>query len=285
MSAFDDAGVPFVQSILHPTDFSLASQHAFAHALGIALLRKTKLTILEVEGGAPSSDEWTHHPAVRETLVKWGLLQEGSPRSAVFNALGVTVKKVRVRDRSFVGATLDYLEYEPADLVVLASAGDDGLPQFFRPSVADRLTHSAHTMTLFVPSGGRGIIDPDTGTTDLRSILVPVAHDPNPHRAVVYAARAAETLPRLDVRIGLLYVGAGDRPAVRLPESDKYSFEWLQEDGDVVNTILDTAQKYDAGLIAMATSGRQGILDALRGSTTEQVLKRGPCPLLAVPSE
>jgi nucleotide-binding universal stress UspA family protein len=34
----------------------------------------------------------------------------------------------------------------------------------------------------------------------------------------------------------------------------------------------------------MPTAGREGVFDALRGSTTERVLRRAPCPLLAVPA-
>jgi len=34
---------PFVNSVLHPTDLSPASQNAFAHALAISLLRKTRI--------------------------------------------------------------------------------------------------------------------------------------------------------------------------------------------------------------------------------------------------
>jgi nucleotide-binding universal stress UspA family protein len=34
----------------------------------------------------------------------------------------------------------------------------------------------------------------------------------------------------------------------------------------------------------MATAGHEGILDALRGSVTQQVLRQAPCPLLAVPA-
>jgi len=37
-------------------------------------------------------------------------------------------------------------------------------------------------------------------------------------------------------------------------------------------------------LIVMATKGRQGFLDVVRTSTTEQVLRRAPIPLLAVPA-
>jgi nucleotide-binding universal stress UspA family protein len=33
----------------------------------------------------------------------------------------------------------------------------------------------------------------------------------------------------------------------------------------------------------MSTDGRNGFLDALRGSHSERVLRRTPCPLLAIP--
>jgi nucleotide-binding universal stress UspA family protein len=39
----------------------------------------------------------------------------------------------------------------------------------------------------------------------------------------------------------------------------------------------------DADLIVMATAGHQGALDALRGSTTERVVRQATCPVLAVP--
>ena len=36
-------------------------------------------------------------------------------------------------------------------------------------------------------------------------------------------------------------------------------------------------------LIVMSTDGRHGFLDTLRGSHSERVLRRTPCPLLAIP--
>jgi nucleotide-binding universal stress UspA family protein len=44
------------------------------------------------------------------------------------------------------------------------------------------------------------------------------------------------------------------------------------------------AETQAADLLIMTTAGHAGVLDALRGSTTEQVLRRVPCPLLAVPA-
>jgi len=38
-----------------------------------------------------------------------------------------------------------------------------------------------------------------------------------------------------------------------------------------------------ADLIAMGTQGHDSLMDTLRGSTTERVMRRAACPLLAVP--
>jgi nucleotide-binding universal stress UspA family protein len=54
--------------------------------------------------------------------------------------------------------------------------------------------------------------------------------------------------------------------------------------GNVIEQILRTATECQADLIAMATAGHQGFQDALRGSTTERVLRHAPCPVLAVPA-
>src|SRR6187455_2142885 len=79
-----------IGSVLHPTDFSEGSRIAFYHALRAALLSKSKLTLLNVSPEATAS--WSDFPGVRETLERWGLLPEGSPRSAVAD-LGIDVRK------------------------------------------------------------------------------------------------------------------------------------------------------------------------------------------------
>jgi len=54
--------------------------------------------------------------------------------------------------------------------------------------------------------------------------------------------------------------------------------------GPVVEALIGEAANVGADLIAMPTAGRHGFLDALRGSTTEQVLRMAPCPVLALPA-
>ena len=53
--------------------------------------------------------------------------------------------------------------------------------------------------------------------------------------------------------------------------------------GNVIEGILQAAADVKTDLIAIATAGHRGILDAVRGSTTERVLRHAPCPVLAVP--
>ena len=271
--------IPFVNSIFHPSDFSKASELAFAHALAIALIRKTELVILHA--GRGQLDDWAQFPPVRKTLERWQVLAPGSPRSAVYEKLAIRVTKV-VRTRGNpVQASLEHIEKQKPDLVVLATRGRHGLPLWLKPSVAQAIAQRTNAMTLFVPSGCRGIVSLD-GTVQLRRILIPVDHEPNAQEAVIRAVRAAEAFGDDAVEILLLHVNNGSMPQLYRPESKSCVWKEVCREGDVVKTILDAVQGVD--LIVMATEGRQGFVDAIRGSVTEQVVRGAPCPVLAVPA-
>lgn len=274
---------PFVDSILHPTDFSKDGEVAFAHALALALSRRASLTLIHGGREAIGEDEWRRFPRVRKTLERWHLLDPGSERSDVFRKLSMRVEKVNAVGMTVLGPVLAYLERHPIDLLVVATEARDGLPRFLRPSKAERLARQAGTMTLFVPVGGRGFVDPATGELTLRRILVPVDREPDPNGALVSAGRAAAALGDDVVDITLLHVGRGPFPAHDLPPTERCRWEQQQRDGDPVDEILRAASEAD--LVAMVTEGRDGILDALRGTVTEQVVRRAPCPVLAVPSQ
>ena len=87
---------PAIRSVLHPTDCSHRGDQAFAHALAFALIRETKLTLLHVGPAHSKRVKWSRFPAVRQTLERWGLLESGSPQSAVQEQLNMRVKKVSV---------------------------------------------------------------------------------------------------------------------------------------------------------------------------------------------
>jgi nucleotide-binding universal stress UspA family protein len=72
-------------------------------------------------------------------------------------------------------------------------------------------------------------------------------------------------------------------PVVQCPEVPGWEWKKLSQTGDVIHGIVDSAAKTAADLIVMATDGRHGFLDALRGSHSERVLRHAVAPMLTVP--
>jgi len=148
--------------------------------------------------------------------------------------------------------------------------------------VAQAIARRTDAMTLFVPRGCRGIVSID-GTINLKRILLPVDHQPSPQEAVIRAVRTAEVLGDEPVEINILHVNGGSLPQFDRPSSQGCTWKETQDEGDVAAAILAAAQE-GADIIVMATEGRQGIVDAVRGSVTERVIRGAPCPVLAVPA-
>jgi nucleotide-binding universal stress UspA family protein len=278
-------GTQDIRSVLHPTDFSESSRLAFAHALRMALSGKTRMYVLHADPEASDDPDWSMFPAVRRTLADWGLLAEGSSSRAVFEDLGVRLAKIRVHDRDAVRGILRFLDEHPSDILVLATHGRDGLPRWLHGSVAEPVARGARTDTLFIPQATRGFVAPENGAVTLRRILLPVDRRPWPGHALAAAARMTRLLADGPVALEVLYVGAAaDMPSLQIDQAAWSTVERTVRSGEVVAQILATAEQGAADLIVTATEGHQGFLDAIRGSTTERVLRQAPCPLLAVPA-
>jgi nucleotide-binding universal stress UspA family protein len=58
--------------------------------------------------------------------------------------------------------------------------------------------------------------------------------------------------------------------------------EGIVEIGDPRDTIVDAAGAIGAELIVMGTHGRRGLQRMVMGSVAEDVIRRAPCPVLAV---
>jgi nucleotide-binding universal stress UspA family protein len=71
--------------------------------------------------------------------------------------------------------------------------------------------------------------------------------------------------------------------AVLSPEP-QVCVEHMLEEGDAASEILRVARKVPCDLIVMGTHGRTGLGRLLMGSVAERVLRRAPCPVLAVKS-
>ncbi len=273
---------PSFQSIVHPTDFSEASDAAFAHALRIAVAARAAFSTLHIE--KPEDDErGGEFPHVRRTLAAWSLLDADAPEATVFAKLGVRVTKSGIAAHDTGGGILDFVRHHACDLMVLASHDHHGMRAWFGGSLGQQVARGAHVSTLFVRANQRGFVDPDTGACALKKIVLPVDAGMNnafAWRKIIAFAKLLE--PAAIVQ--LLHVGLRE-PVLRDERGRVLDLPVVTRQGSVVEAILAFANEVDADLIAMPTAGHHGVLDALRGSTTERVLREAPCPLLAVPVE
>jgi len=269
------------ESIFHPSDFSEASEVAFAHALKIALLTRAQLNVLHVM--ADSDADETDFPGVREMLERWQLIPQGSPKSAVAK-LGIDVRKVLARGPNPVTACLGFLEKHPSDLIVLAVRQGDGRMRWLDKSVGKPLARRAGEVTLFIPHGLEGFVSRADGSVSLRNILVPVTNKPRPEPALEAAARLIAGLGLVEGTVTLLHVGEDDdMPEMKLPSATGWHWQTQNRAGDPEEIILQAATEVSADLIMMTTDGPDGFLDGLRGTTSERVLRKAHCPVACLP--
>ncbi len=265
-----------IEAIAHPTDFSEASAEAFAHALRLALEFRCRLDLLHVRTSAHA--EWASFPNVHETLARWGLLETGAASAKVEEKLGVRVRKVEIKHPDLLQGVSEFLISHRPDLIVMATHGAQGLRRLLSDSVAEEIAQRTHVPAMFFGPNARPFVDAKTGRLHLKNALFPVGSHPSPKRALLFLDHL---FGKLDV--AQRFVHAGETPfELAGPGGEPLKVGILQ--GPVVEAILLAANTFLADLIVMPTAGHHGFLDALRGSTTEQVLHRAPCPVLALPA-
>ena len=273
-----------LRRVFHPTDFSEASEIAFNHALKLAVMARAQLSLLHV---APTEDDadFSDFPEVRHTLERWGLLPAGSSREDVLDKTGLLMAKVVAVDDDPVLSMLHFLEQHPMDLIVLATHQFKEPVRWVKKTVAEPLARASGEMTLFIPQEVEGFVSHRDGTVRLQRILIPLDHHPNPQRAIDAASALARELDCRDGRFTLLHVGdPRDMPVVNRPTHEGWEWEDVIRHGDVVQEILALERERAVDLLVMTTQGHDRFLDALRGSTTERVLRGARCPLLAIPA-
>jgi nucleotide-binding universal stress UspA family protein len=267
------------QNIVLPTDFSNASATAFAHALRIVLATKGKLNLVHV-ADTPSFDDGFPH--IRHALALWKLMDENDPPAAA-SRLDIKVTKTTLSREAPLPSLIRFLEDQPSDLLVLSTHGRDGIAQWLQGSIAERLSRTVRVATLFIPSNARGFVDQLSGQLHLSRILMPIDHLPSPTEAFSTVRTFIQSLNQPTTHFELMHVG---EVAPRFGgREDDTVFPVTLHRGDPVSAILATANEEQVDLIAMPTAGHHGFLDALRGSTTERVLRHAACPVLTLPAD
>jgi nucleotide-binding universal stress UspA family protein len=272
--------------IVLATDLGDQASELFANALKIALATRSRLDLLHVSpDGAPLTD-WRTLPPVRELLVRWGSLAEGATYKD-FEHLGV---QVFVHSDIAEGPITDRVvrrvhELQP-DLLVLGTHGRRGFDHIMNGSVAEPVLRRCHTPTLLLGASAQGLVDADTGSMSVKRVLLP-STDAVPQQPVMDAM--VELLSQLGaspLEITVLHVGDPTHlPVLDLPKRPDWVWKTDVRHGNVVDCIVEAAREHRADLVAMATQGHDTWIDALRGSTTERVLRQIDRPLLVVPVE
>ena len=265
--------------IAHTTDFSPESHAAFHHALRLAVAARAALDIVHV--GQPLRDaDWSAFPKVRQTLAAWGLLAPGAAAGEVEQATGVRVTKIEIARHDALAGITRYFETHRPDLIIAATHGREGFERALRGSLSEDLIEQTRVPSLLLGPKARGFVDPASGAFGAGTVLMPLADKPSPERAFQIIETLLPSIGLGGQAVHLITIGRDQSDLL-----DCHGQRWpvVRSDGPVVESIVATAERVGATLIVMPTAGRHGLMDAMRGSTTSQVLAQAPCPVLAVP--
>jgi nucleotide-binding universal stress UspA family protein len=206
-------------------------------------------------------------------------MDAGAAQSEVEAKLSIKVVKVEIASEDLAGGIFKFILSNRPDVVVLATRGRQGLNRLLYGSKAEEVARRTHVPAIFIGPEARGFVDKSTGQIRLERILVPVAHSPSPINSLCFLTDLLAPMNISSAAFRFVHVGDTEPKIMGV---SGHAVEIVQ--GPVEETIVRIAQDYHADMIVMPTAGQHGFLDALRGSTTERVLRQAPCPVLAIPA-
>jgi nucleotide-binding universal stress UspA family protein len=293
-----------IDRILCPVDFSDASRHATQYATAIATLTGARIIGLHV-----------HQPALAMIPAVVG---RGDPVAAPLPAESVDIR-ARITAQ-FVHGRFDSAEVTPevmigepaeriadrarierADIIIIGTRGAGGLQHLLLGSVTEDVIRKSTIPVLAVPPRAAAVPDlpftrvlcaVDLSASSLSAIqmcqrllghrspavtLLHVIDDPGENDLFLARpydvhrhAGELETRGRASVREVTAPLFAGRRPPdIRVAH------------GHASEQILSAASEIGAELIVMGVHGRGALGVAIFGSTTNDVLRRATCPVLA----
>lgn len=283
-SSVPDQATTSFRRIFHPTDFSIDSHTALLHSLKLALAARAELSVMHVDPDVTRED-FEDFPRISPILKRWKVLPPNAGEEDM-GPSGLTVRKVRAVAKNPTEALLRHLSDNLTDLLVMTTHQYDGLERWQHRTVAEPVARESRVPTLFVPAHVEGFVSKETGTVSLRRVLIPVHEQPNPQAAVNLTALLADLLGCERITGLLIHVGKPETaPTLTYPMRKGLLWRSMICHGDIVDVILGMGEDFDVDLIVMVTSGHDSLLDMLRGSTTERVLRGARCPLLAIPAD
>ena len=287
--------------ILCPTDFSDVSTKAEAYATALAGRYDARLHLLHVDPPTPIMSPYGEMPVDIRLFEEQRDQAEKDLATSRERARAAGVPaEASVRGGHPAREILTVADEFHADLVVIGTHGRGGVEHLLLGSVAEKVMRKAPCPVMVVPAGtGPGSdvrfsrvlcpIDGSASSSDAVSYAVSLARDTHGRLilvSVVEPVPAGSEFGALDTeeyrRLGEAHAQALLTNALSPDVRGWCQVEQVVAYGKASDALLETARNMHADVIVMGVRGR-GAIDLMAfGSTTNDVIRRATCPVLAV---
>jgi nucleotide-binding universal stress UspA family protein len=293
-----------IKRILCPIDLSDFSPPVLAHAAALARLYGAEITALHVFAA------WLPPPG-QATYPRW-MMEIPEARQSISEELQTLVDpfttqghalSLRTADGDAASEIVRHARDLNADLIVMGTHGRSGFDRFTLGSVTEKVLRKASCPVLTLPPGAARVVE----AVEYRQVLWPTDFSEPSERALELAVSLA--VRAKGVVLGLHVIetfGGGPLP----PDSPEYVTEFRRYQcddakrvlheltqkqeatgcpideavvvGKPYQEILRVAADRNADVIVIGVRGRGSVDLTLFGSTTNQVVRRAPCPVLTL---
>lgn len=289
--------------ILCPTDFSTTADKALAQAVALARYFNGRVKLFHAAAPIPQSSPFAEIPVDTHF---YEMMRDQAARDLAAAASRAGTSGVPIDTELGTGSVVPGIlaaakEYD-ADLIALGTHGRGGFEHLLLGSVTEKILRKAPCPVLVVPPGA------DEGSTTHASfskILCAFDGSEESKAAVAYALALARETDGLVVLVGVAETLAPiaesvvvDVDAYRRARTAAIEASFKEAVPDDVRTwcrieervahgkpstaILTAARETAAEVIVMGVRGRGAVDRFVFGSTTNDVIRRAPCPVLTV---
>ncbi len=282
-----------IRKIVVPIDFSDLSQQAYQVALQLARKSGAKIKLLHIIELPLTSGYGTSYAGIEMSPVGAyqsydfmlpELLEQSKQQMNRLveegKAQGVTIESEVVTDLA-VNKIVSVVTDEHVDLVVIGSAGADGLEEFLIGSDAEEVVRHCPCPVLTIKQ-------PTSGNFEVKQILFPSDLAPETNDIVPYLTFFQQFF---GARLHLLYVRTkNDSTSEQEIRNQMLAFVnahqltevnlFIQPNSSASDGILEVVNTVTPDLILMPTHGRTGLAHLFHKSVAESVVNHASIPVL-----
>lgn len=280
MSAYQVCPVAKLERLLLPTDGSIASEGAVRVAIDLAKTCGSKLYLISVIEIPAFGGEFV------ETLPKMVEKLESDTRG-LLNSIkeratkeGVSSEAIIYQGEEPYKYIVDEASKNNVEMIIMGRRGRTGLERLMMGSVTAKVIGHAPCKVLVVPRDARLTLEKILIATD-GSIYSEMAS----REAISIAKRAGSSLIAISVAKRDENIPAAKESVdmvKKVAEKEGIKVESLTPKGIPYESIVNTADQKNVGLIVVGSHGRTGLERLLMGSVTERVIGHTRCPVLVV---